>query len=219
MADKTIAFGASAAFGAVTGWEEQNTSDSTANARAVALNSEGEEAAATLHDEKQDVSATYKCVSDTNTIPATIGAIVNALNLTSIAINTVEGDYATMTLAGHNHTENAHEAVPALHQVAHAITLAACFGVTDFTGDSAGTNDSCIASSITISCEHTDQNDGAGDHLVGENHGGKIEIKSTYCGDHTVVATGYDVTVTSSTDENTGFIKKEVTAVKKLTLA
>lgn len=219
MADKAIDYGASEGFGAFAGWEAQNTTAGTNKTRAVALDDSGEEAASTLHDEIQEVSSSYVCNNDTNTIPDKIGDLVNGLILTSIAIRTRPDGYAEMTLTGHNHTKNAHAASPALKTATHGITLAKAFGVTDFLGDSDGTNDSAISGEVTISCEHSDQNDGDGDHLVGENHGGKIEAKTQYCGDHTVVAAGFDVTVESDADENTGFLKKDVTGVKSLVLA
>lgn len=220
MGDKVIDYGASEGFGAFAGWESQGTTDSKGQTRAVALDDQGEEAASQLHDEKQEVTSRYVCNNDTNTIPAEIGALVNGLILTSIAIRTSPDGFAEMTLTGHNHTENAHAESPALKKAAHGITLAKAFGVTDFLGDSDGTNDSAISGEVTISCEHADQNDGDGDHLVGENHGGKIDAKTEWCGDHTVVGTGFDLTINpSETDENTGFLKKSASGVKALVLA
>src|ERR1035437_9052912 len=119
MSDSAILFGACATgFGVQVGWEIQSTNDNTASARAVALDCDGEPAAAKLHDEKQDVTTTYKAVLDANTIPVSLGAVVNSLVLTSIAISSTEGDYATMTLTGHNHTSNSH-ATPALKVATH----------------------------------------------------------------------------------------------------
>jgi hypothetical protein len=220
MADKAIDFGSTEGFGAFTGWKSLGTTKNTTQQRAVAHDDTGEEAASNMHDEKQEVTSKYECNNDTNTIPANLGDLVNALILTSIQLDTSAEGPAQMSLTGHNHTNNAHAASPVLKKAAHAVTIAKAFGVTDFLGDTDGTNDSAISSSITISCDHADQNDGDGDHLVGENHGGKIEAKTTYCGDHTVVATGFDLTTPKSeVDENTGFIKKEVTGVKALVLA
>ena len=220
MADKAVEFGASEGFGAFAGWKSLGTTKNTTKQRAVAHDDSGEEAASNMHDEKEEVTSKYECNSDTNTIPSELGALVNGYILTSIAIETSAEGPAQMTLTGHNHTENPHAASPALKKAAHEITVPKAFGVTDFLGDSDGTNDSAIASSVTISCDHADQNDGDGDHLVGENHGGKIEAKTTYCGDHAVTATGFDLTTPKSeTDENTGFLKKEVTGVKALVLS
>lgn len=211
MTDIAITFGASEGFGAIAGWEAQNTSKPKTNQRASALGKVGDEKASALFDEKTEVTSTYKCISDTNTIPANIGDIVNSYVLTGISIQTSAEDFATMTLTGHNHTENPHSAQK---KVAHGITLAKCFGCTDFTGDDAGATDSPISSSCDITCEHADQNDFEGNHLAGQNYNAKIEVKTTYAGAHTPVATGFDITVDSDTDENTGFVKTEVTGVK-----
>ena len=213
MTDKVISFGASEGFGAFAGWEAQSMSKPTSTKRAVALDDVGNEVADNTFDTRTDITCTYKCVNDTNTIPDTIGAIINGYVLTGISIQTTAEDFATMTLTGHNHAENAHFS---LQCVAHGITLAKCFGCTDFSGDSAGTNDSPISSSCDITIEHADQNDFEGNHLVGENYHAKVEIKTTYAGDHTPVFTGYDITVDSETDENTGFTKTEVTGQKAL---
>ena len=218
MADKDIDFGASERFGAFTGWEAQGGDSAVNKTRAVALDKMGDEAASDLHDERTEVTCRYQCNNNTNTIPATIGAVVESLDLTSIEISTAEGRAAEMSLAGHNHTNNAH--ADTLRQAAHGITLAKAFGATDFMGGTAGDNASCIEGSINISVEHVDQNDADGDHLVGENYGGKIEARSTWAGVPSVPAVaGWDVTVVTTTDENTGFQKTVVTGVKALALA
>jgi len=220
MADKVISYGASEGFGAFAGWESHGTEDATNLTRAIATDDKGDEVASDLHDERREVSGNYECNNDTNTIPADIGDLVNSLILTSLNISTAEGRAATMALTGHNHTNNAHADLPALRKAAHAITLAKCFGATDFMGGTAGDNASCIEGSVNITCEHVDQNDGDGDHLVGENYGAKIEARSVWAGVPSVVAeAGWDVTVETTTDENTGFQKTTVTGVKSLPMA
>lgn len=219
MADKVISFGASEGFGAFAGWESHGTEDTTNKTRAMSTGDKGDEIASTLHDERNEVSTTYECNSDTNTIPEAIGALENGLILTSIQISTAEGRYATMTLQGHNHAKNEHADSPALRTATHAITLEAAFGATDFLGGTAGDNASCIEGSVTITCEHTDQNDDGGDHLVGQNYGAKIEARSVWAGvPTTAAAEGWDVTVQTDTDENTGFQRTSVTGVKKLAM-
>jgi len=220
MADKVINYGASEGFGAFAGWESHGTEDTTNKTRAVATDDKGDEVASDLHDERQEVSGDYECNNDTNEIPADIGDLVNSLILTSLNISTAEGRAATMALAGHNHANNAHADTPALRKGTHGITLAKCFGATDFLGGTAGDNASCIEGSVAITCEHADQNDGDGDHLVGENYGAKIEARSVWAGVPSVVAdAGWDVTVETDTDENTGFQKTTVTGMKSLAMA
>lgn len=220
MADKVIAYGASEGFGAFAGWESHGTEDTTSKTRAVATDDKGDEVASHLHDERREVPGNYECNNDTNVIPTDIGDLVNSLILTSLSISTAEGRAATMALVGHNHANNAHAADPALRKATHGIALAKCFGATDFLGGTAGDNASCIEGSVTITCEHADQNDGDGDHLVGENYGAKIEARSVWAGVPSVVAAaGWDVTVQTDTDENTGFQKTTVVGVKSLAMA
>ena len=217
MADKNIRYGSSEGFGPFTGWEAHTTEDNTTHTRAVATDDKGDEVASCLHDEKREVSSTYECNSDTNEIPDAIGKLVNSLILTNISISTAEGRYATMSLQGHNHGQNAHENSPALRSAAHEITLGKCFGATDFLGGSAGNDASCVEGTITISCEHADQNDGDGNHLVGENYGAKIEARSVWAGEpQTPAGTGWDITTETEADENTGFVKTTVVGVKAL---
>lgn len=217
MADKAITYGASEGFGALTGWESKGTNDNTQSTRAVATDSKGDEVASKLHDEKQEVTENLECNNDTNSIPAAVGALVNSLILTEISINTSAEAYAQMTLTGHNHTENAHAASPALRTATHGITLTKAYGATDFLGGTAGDNASPISGSLTIKCDHVDQVDADGDHLVGENFNATMEAKTTWSGVPSVAAVaGWDVTVTSTVDEDTGFVKTEVTGVKKI---
>lgn len=220
MADKVITYGASEGFGANTGWESKGTNGNTQSARAVAMDDKGDEVASKLHDEKQEVSTNYECNNDTNAIPADIGALVSSLILTGINISTSAEAFAQMALSGHNHTKNAHAASPALRTATHGKTVTKAFGCTDFLGGTAGDNASPISSSLNIQCDHADQNDADGDHLVGENHNFRMEAKTIWAGVPTVVAeAGWDVTVKSTVDENTGFVKTEVTGIQKLAAA
>jgi len=219
MADKAIDYGASEGFGAIAGFDSHGTEDNTTNQRATATDENGDEVASSLYDEKREVSGEYECNNDTNTVPAAVGALVNGIILTGINISTAEGRYATMSLQGHNHTENAHAAEPALRTGTHGETLAKAFGATDFLGGTAGDNASCIEGSIAITCEHVDQNDGDGDHLVGENYGAKMEARSVWSGVPSVTAgDGWDVTTETETDEQTGFKKTTVVGVQKIAM-
>ena len=119
MADKAITYGASEGFGAVTGWNAKKTSSPVTNERKMAHDDKGDEVASKLVGEKTEVSSDYECELDANTIPASIGALVNVLILTEISINTSDGP-ATMSLRGHNHGANAHAASPALRTALHA---------------------------------------------------------------------------------------------------
>jgi hypothetical protein len=219
MADKVITYGASEGFGAITGWNAKKTTDPTAYERLTGHDDKGDEVASKLVGEKNEVSSDYECESDTNTIPADIGALVNSLILTEISLSTSKGP-ATMSLGGHNHGANAHAASPALRVATHGMTITSAFGAKDFLGGTAATDSAVVSGTCTIRCDHNDQDDGEGDHLVGENCNAVIECVTTWSGVPTTAAeAGWDVTVESTEDESTGFIKTVVTGIKKLAMA
>jgi hypothetical protein len=219
MADKAITYGASEGFGTITGWNAQGTKDATQEERLTAHEDKGDEVASKLVGEKQEVKSEYECESDTNTIPADIGALVNALILTEISLSTDKGA-AKMSLRGHNHTANTHAAAPALRVATHGMTITSAFGAKDFLGGTAATDSAVVSGTCTIRCDHHDQDDGNGDHLVGENCNAMIECVTTWSGIPTTAAeAGWDVTVESTEDESTGFVKTVVTGTKKLAMA
>jgi len=216
MADKAILYGASEGFGAITGWNAKKTTSPETHERKAAHDDKGDEAASKLVGEKTEVSSDYECELDANAIPAAIGALVNSLILTEISIKT-SAEAAQMSLRGHNHGANAHAASPALRTATHEISVTAAFGAIDFLGGTAGSDASVVSGDCTIKCDHHDQDDGNGDHLVGENANAMIECVTTWSGVPTVTAeAGWDITVESTEDEATGFIKTVVTGTKKI---
>jgi hypothetical protein len=188
MADATITFGASQVFGDLSGWSEQNTSLNKTSQRASVLGLTGNEVAGKLYDEKTEASASYQANVDGSapSLPANIGALLNsAYILTGISVSTNWNAHVSMDLTGHNHTDNAHAASPALNSVAHSITLTDGFGSTDFLGGTAGDNASVESSTIEITCQHEDKNQGDGKHLVGENYNPMITTTVTWTGEPT----------------------------------
>lgn len=218
MADKAITYGASEGFGVLAGWNAISTKDPTQYERLTAHDDKGDEAASKLVGEKNEVQSDYECEDDTNTIPTAVGALVNSLILTEIAISTDKGP-AKLSLRGHNHGANAHAASPALRTATHGITVTAAFGAQDFMGGTAGDAAAVISGTCTIRCDHADQDDGNGDHLVGENYNAMIECVTTWSGVPSVTAeAGWDVTVESTEDESTGFVKTVITGTKKVAM-
>lgn len=224
MAEPVITFGAAEGFGALTGWEAQSNDSNVNSQRANTLDKSGNESASKLYDEKTDVQSSYKADVEADpaapTIPAEVGALVNSLILTSIDITTRGDAFAEMSLSGHNHTANAHTSSPALNKGAHSLTLDSGFGAQDFLGGTAGDNASCVSGRVAITCQHNDQIDGSGDHLVGENYDGKIEATSEWVGvPSAAVGAGWDTTSVVTRTENTGFLRTTATGIKALALA
>lgn len=221
MAEPAIQFGVSASpFGAPTGWVPRGPAISVVKDRVNVLNGIGNEVASKLHNQRTEVTQDFEPASASvaPTIPANIGALLDEVVLTGIAISTSATGFVSMTLTGHQHANNAH--ADTLKQVAHGVTLSKSFGAIDFFGGTAGTDADVESSSINITCQHIDVQDADGDHLVGENFDGRIAGTVTYHGVPSANTDGsWDVTNVETSENNTGFKTTTITAEKALTLA
>lgn len=218
MAEPTITFGASNGFGSFAGWDLVSDSATQVDDRATTLDADGNEAASTTYNGRIEYTSTYRCNNNTNTVPATIGALENSRVLTQIQIKTSNTDYAEMTLTGHQHDANAH--ADTLHQAAHSITVSAAFGAQDFLGGTAGDNAAVASGEVTIAVEHDDIEGATGGHLIGENYHGTIKATTTWSGvPTTAVGAGWDTTSVESPVSNTGFAQTVAAAEKGLDLA
>lgn len=212
----TIAFGSEQPFGTLTGWKYTSASVTVEKQRANAIGEIGNEVASQLYSEQTNVTASFVAAALTApTIPATLGAVVNGYILTSIQVSTDREGFATMTLTGHNHTANAH--TTGEKSVAHGITLTSGFGAQDFMGGTPGSNASVKGGSITIECQHADENDNAGEHLVGENYTPMITAETEWVGVPSAAAeSGWDVTSKPNPTSNTAFETYSVSGTKAL---
>jgi hypothetical protein len=219
MADVAVTYGASAIFGAVTGWKYVGGSSDQTHGIAEAHDELGNVAAHSQTDEMLPKSANLECYDDTNTVPASIGAILNSIDLTGITINLNYKDKATMSLTGHNHTANAHAS---LNLAAHGMSVTTAFGANDVLGGTAGDVATVESASINITCEHMDEPDEGGvDHFAGQNFNGKVQVTQTWIG---VPTTPYDTAIwtgsaTQTVGKNDGLTRTVVNVVKYLTLA
>jgi hypothetical protein len=218
MSDIAVTYGAAeTAFGAVTGWGYKGTTSDVNHGTAEALDGIGNVAESQLIDEKISVTSTLECYDDTNTIPDEIGEVIGTTNvLENISITTDAKASSKMTLAGHNHTANAHAT---LKSVAHGITVTSAIGVTDFLGGTAGAAAALKSSSCTISCQHVDETGADGDgHFCGENNKPMVTATVVWLGVPTTpCGSGWEgVESLSTVDESTGFTTTTVTARKYL---
>jgi len=217
MPETAITFGATDGFGTFAGWELQSDSKTTAKERSMVLDATGNEVASNLFNEKTEYSSVYKCSNNTNTVPSEIGDIYNSRALISIAINTSNSDRAQMTLTGHQHAANPHTT---LVKAAHGISVAKAFGAVDFLGGTGGTGASPASGTITITCQHEDNQDADGAHLVGENYNCTITSDTTWTGPVTTNAgTGWDVTKSEPATTNTGHVTTNVSGIKAVAMA
>lgn len=221
MAEPTIQFGVSATpFGAPTGWVPKGPAISVVKDRANVLNGIGNEVASQLFNERTEVTQEFEPASASvaPTVPAQIGALLDEVILTGIAISTSATGFVSMTLTGHQHANNAH--ANTLQKAAHNISLTKSFGAQDFFGGTAGANADVESSSINITCQHIDVQNSDGNHLVGENFDGRISGTVTYHGvPSSNAGAGWDVTNVETAENNTGFKMTTITAEKPLTLA
>lgn len=217
-AETAITFGATAGFGTFTGWKLESDTPNTQSDRASALDDLGNEVASAVFNERTEYSSTYTCTANTNTVPATLGKLYNGRILTGIAIATSNTGAATMTLTGHQHTDNTH--ADTLQQGAHGITVTSVFGAQDFMEGTGDSGSAPVSGSITISCQHQDLQDASGDHLVGNNYNAMISASTSWAGTVATPAdTGWDVTGHQTATTNTGHITSQVNATKAMSLA
>ena len=105
--------GATSGFGALEGWEIQSSGSNIIYDRVAVLGTGGNEINQKLFNQRTEVTTTYK--SDLSgsapTIPASLGALVNSLILTSINITTINNAFTLgfrtiiqqPSLCGHRH--------------------------------------------------------------------------------------------------------------------
>ncbi|HRT22356.1 MAG TPA: hypothetical protein P5318_19775, partial [Candidatus Hydrogenedentes bacterium] len=75
--------------GALAGWEIQSVTVSDENKRGTAPDEIGNEAAAQVYDDTQQVTTNYKAtVKTAPKIPASIGAEINGITTTQITVST-----------------------------------------------------------------------------------------------------------------------------------
>lgn len=207
-------------FGAHTGWELQGSTVTKNKSLARALNNVGTEVAINAFNEIEEVSSTYKCSSNTNTIPPSIGAEVNGYVLTGIEVTPSPDDYATMVLTGHKH--NAGAATAPAKTAAHGFTLGQAFGIptAPLTGmNTANSAADWTAFSIKIGVEHAEATGSSGDSVAHENYDANIVVTASALSAITE-PTGYTVTAQTAPESgNTSFQAYSVTCQKKLTLA
>lgn len=219
-------FGAAQSFGAISGWNEQNSDSTIGQDRAFTLSKDGNETDSKVFNQKTEVSVPYKANTDgTIAIPGTIGAVLNSTLLTQIRVNTKADDYADMTLSGHQHAVNPHVA-GAVKTGTHAIPSIYGFGAHCFLGGTAGTTSGGIlSSSLDIKCEHKDVvagiDENSGTQAEGDNCHCVIECETVWNGVPEVTSDGsWDLTITAGTKTNNQDAKTTtVRGTKTLALA
>lgn len=172
-----------------------------------------------------EYSATYKYCGSTlgsdldTALLDSFGQVKNSKLVDSVGIRFSSGEAVEITVNGHNHSSNAHDAAtnaPATFDGGSIITTTdGTYGVEDFLA--IGSGDSCVISAdVTFELDHVDRLDSSGDHAAGENMNGRVTCTLEYLGGVTGSPTGWVVDDTTLSDENADFDTASVTAHKFL---
>jgi len=199
-------------WGTLTGWNLNQTASPLTKKRGTAHSKTNNATASNLYDARTEISETFRpsVKATVPAIPANIG-LLNDLPMTNLQISTTQNDFASMVVAGHEHTDGTDNG--ACRAVAHGITLDAAFGVSTFgfTGV-----DDLVESSATIECEHAEVPDGVGDTGAGENHNPKITISITSHEGYATAPTGFEITEQRPGTDSEGYATFTTVAVKDL---
>jgi hypothetical protein len=188
-------------WGTLVGWALNSTDNPEESQREIAHGPKNNMIASQLYDKRETISETFRAVIRTEapTIPVNIG-MLNGLPMTSLNITTTKDDFATMVVAGHEHTDGSDNG--AVEAAAHGMTMDGSFGVSlfGFTGVEEATESSC-----TIECDHAEVPDADGDTAAGENHNPRITISVTAHDGYATAPNNFEITAQRPGTDAQGF--------------
>lgn len=235
MSDKVVDMLATDLFALASEFSEQSSSSIISSERSNIMDPSGNIECETITNEKTDYQNSYAYCNATPDIATDLSAaltefgnVVSSKIVTELSITFEAGKYATVEIAGHNHTANAHAAGISIGyaDVSAAVPAAAGFGVPTF-GVTVGSNATPIRASIRFSMNHIDKADTAGGHWVGKNTTPTAELSMEFEGMPTSQTraaletdlTGWTVDGCGPSDSNQDFDKFAVTAHRYFDLA
>jgi hypothetical protein len=160
-------------------------------------------------------NASPAIVTDLATLLTKFGDVHDSKKVDTMTINFEKGQYATVDVAGHNHTANAHAAgLPDGYCDASAVIsdATAGFGVPDWS-ITMGDNATPISATVSLSGNHIDREGEDGNHWQGKTTTYRAELTMTIEGVPTDItsdaieadATGWTVDSVNATDGNQDF--------------
>ena len=159
-------------------------------------------------------NATPDIKTDLATLLTKFGDVHGSKKVDTMTVNFEKGQYATVDITGHNHTDNAHEAglADGYCDASASIPSSSGFGVPDW-GITMGTNASPISATVTFSGNHIDREGEDGNHWQGKTTTYRAELTLTIEGVPTDItasaietdATGWTVDSINATDGNQDF--------------
>lgn len=220
MADPTITFGSNQLFSTLTDFVHKTVDVETKRDRFATNDEDGDEQISILFNEMTEAMAELeaKVYSPGPTIPSEIGALLGSYLNTEMELTTQNKAAVMLRVLGHNHAQNAHG--NDRRKASHGISLSKGFGAIDFLGGTAGANASVKSSRCRIYCDHKDEEDEEGDHLIGQNYHAMIEAETVWNGVPSVaIGAGWDNPSVKTRRNSEGFLETVVTGIKAVVMA
>ena len=221
-----IGFQASDLFAAPANFHPQSSSSILNETIATMLDDEGNQQCSTgglnsTTEYTNDFSycnATPDIATDLNTLLTEFGNVFDSKKQTGMTVGFNAGEYATVSITGHQHTENAHNTgtTEGMADVsAGGIPAGAGFGVPTFAGQVDGADASPVSATVTYGFNHVDREGEDGNHFVGKNITCRAELTVEWVGTPTTPeATGWETMSKGSNDANEDFDGYTYTAEK-----
>jgi len=207
MADKVVSFFEPVdILGLGTGWEVQENNITHSNQRAQGLDATGDEAASKVYDGKSAGTIVYELHEATEPLQALppIGSVQGGYHIDGGQVVYNPVGWPRVTFNVHQHDDNAH--ADTLRQFTPSLALVPAFGCPRTLGGITVPSDAGIRS-VThgFGITHTDELDGAGDHLAGENRDGMETLAYDFTGPQGVITApvGWDEMSIGDVDANT----------------
>ena len=187
----------------ISGWTRQSSSNGGSKQRAQALDENGDELAYREHGNQKSVTMNFVATATTGnlTLPK-IGAILNGYHVDNFTLTYSQASFPTLSVSAHKHGNAAHDEC---RTYTPSITAPACFGVPSEFGEF-DCGDDVGMRSLSYSCQvnHVDENDGAGEHLAGDNYDGSETVSIDTTGITTITApSGWTNDSSSESKSNT----------------
>ena len=211
-----VGFGASDLFAAGANFHEQSSSSILNETNAFMLDSSGNTQCVTtglnstseFTNEFSYCNATPDIKTDLSTLITQFGDVFDSKKVTSLTINYTAGEYATVSITGHQHTENAHSAgfAEGFADVSAAVPASSGFGVPVMAGQVTGDDCEFISMSISFGLNHVDREGADGNHFVGKSVTIRAEATVEAIGTPTTaLPTGWNTVSSGPSDSNQDF--------------
>jgi len=206
-----IGFGPTDHFGAGANFHEQRSTTTIEEKTTFILDAAGNKECETdgldtltrYENEYAYCNASPDIVTDLGVLLTEFGDLHGSAKVDELNIHFEEGQYATVTIRGHQHAESAHVDDEGLADVSGCgLPADAGFGVPLLTGQVLGADASGISLDLTFRCTHVDRTGADGNHFAGKSVTFRGDVSETFLGIPTTPeATGYS---TDSKSDATG---------------